>query len=78
VAHSNFRYTQSYTFNRGKVDGTGIHAFTALCIYANFLYLISRKSLVLWCCDVFTRSSKHRWHIYGTVHLKVGKYRLLQ
>jgi len=27
------------------------------CVYmANFLCLISSKSLVLWCCDVFTRS----------------------
>jgi len=51
VAHSNFRYTQIYTFNRGKVDGTGSYAKTALCIYGEFsMFNISQKSssMVLW------------------------------
>jgi len=51
VAHSNFRYAQSYTFNPGKIDGTGSHAFTALCIYGEFsMFNISKKpsSMVLW------------------------------
>ena len=56
----------------------GSHAFTALCIYGEFyMFNISQESLPM-VGVTYGMYSKHRLHIYGTVYLKVGKYRLLQ
>jgi len=46
----------------------------AVTLLLHYAYMTQKSMpMVLW-----RMYSKHRWHIYGTVHLKVGKYRLLQ
>jgi len=58
------------------VGGIGSRAFTAVCISGEFSMLnISQNSRPMVLLRIY---SNQRWHIYGMVHLKVGKVQLLQ